>query len=101
MPMITCPCCGGRGEIEEQRHPQLTPLQFRIYDVVRRSPCGINVHNLVDKVYADRADGGPDTAMAVVRSLIWKINTVLAPTGARIRGTSTGRSSVYKLQRLV
>ncbi len=98
--MITCPCCGGRGEIEERAPVELHPLEFRIWDVVRRSPYGIGGIALTERVYAHRDDGGPDNAANVVRVTMGRANRKLASAGLRIVATTTGPSSVYKLQRL-
>jgi len=100
MALITCPCCAGRGEIEEKAPVPLHPLEFRIWDVVRRSPGGISGRALTERVYADRADGGPDCADNVVRVTIVRVNRKLAPAGLRIACNKNGRSFGYKLQRL-
>jgi hypothetical protein len=98
--MITCPCCGGRGEIEERAPVELQGLQFKIYDEVRRHPYGIETPKLVDRIYADRIDGGPDSALKTIHVMVWRLNAKLRPAGQRIYGTARGTGSVYKLQRL-
>ena len=60
---MRCPCCNGAGEIEPQAPVALTPLQFKIYEAVRRSARGISGPELVSRVYADRIDGGPQGAV--------------------------------------
>ena len=85
--MITCPCCGGRGEIEEKAPVPLSPLEFAIYDTVRRCPDGINVHELADRVYAGRRDGGPEYAGSSIRVTIMRVNRKLKGKGLRIAGT--------------
>ena len=36
-PMMRCPCCDGSGEIELASPVPLTPMEFRVWDAVRRS----------------------------------------------------------------
>jgi hypothetical protein len=59
LPVLTCPCCGGTGAIEAASPVPLTPLQFRLWDALRRSPEGLACAELTERVYADRPDGGP------------------------------------------
>ncbi len=99
MALITCPCCGGRGEIEEKAPVPLFPLEFAIYDTVRRCPDGIGWRSLADRIYAG-ADGGPLHAGSSIRVTIMRVNRKLRGKGLKIAGTTTGPSSVYKLQRL-
>lgn len=98
--MIVCPCCAGRGEIEDRAPVALTPMEFRIYDAVRRSPFGISGPRLLVRMYGDRIDGGPDTAQKAMHVTIWRMNRKLVPAGFRIAGTAPGSGSVYKMQRL-
>jgi hypothetical protein len=96
---ITCPCCGGSGQIEEQAPVPLTPLQFKIYDAVRRSKHGLGSRALIDRVYADRIDGGPDNPINTICQTIKNMNARLAVVGQRVHGTTRGVGSVYRLQR--
>jgi hypothetical protein len=96
---ITCPCCGGSGQIEEQGPVPLTPLQFKIYDAVWRSKYGIDSRTLIDRIYADRIDGGPDNPRNAICVTIKNMNLRLATVGQSIGGTTRGRGSVYRLQR--
>lgn len=98
---IVCPCCNGIGEIEQKSPVQLTPMQFRIYDIVRRSPHGIEGPQLVDRVYADRADGGPDFASRSVHVQIKNMNERLAMAQENIHASSRGRGGLYRLYKNV
>jgi hypothetical protein len=101
MSMIPCPCCGGRGEIEERAPVELVGLQFKIFDEVRRHPHGIDTPKLVDCIYADRIDGGPDSALKTIHVMVWQLNRKLAKAGLRVANTArSGGGGVYKLQRL-
>lgn len=75
----------------------LSPLEYRIYDIVRKSKYGIPGPRLIDRVYADREDGGPDTAATSVYVTIKKANRKLKPAGIKIAGTTPGRGAVYKI----
>jgi hypothetical protein len=54
---MRCPCCGGSGEIDGPP-VQLTPLQRRIYDLVRARPHYLGSADLACQVYGDEPDGG-------------------------------------------
>jgi len=94
--MIPCPCCDGKGEIEERSPVPLSPLQFKIYDAVRRAKYGIDGSHLVSIVYNDRKDGGPDFAASSVRVTIHRINKKLQKVGRRI--SSNRRQGPLKLE---
>lgn len=100
MMQIKCPCCQGSGKIEEQAPVHLSPMQFKIYDIVRKSKYGIEGSRLVDKVYADREDGGPDNASISVHVSISILNRRLAPVKQRVGCHARGRGGIYKLVRL-
>lgn len=98
-PMIPCPCCQGSGEIEERpKGPEcLSPTALRIWEIVRRRN-GISGPDLVNLIYADRANGGPVNARKSVHVTICKANKLLAAEGVQIKGTG-GRGSTYHLVR--
>jgi hypothetical protein len=99
--MIVCPCCAGRGEIEERAPVPLSRLEFRIWDEVRRSRHGIPGLDLVEKIYDDRRDGGPDTELKAMHVTVYRMNKKLAPAGQKVASTVVhGSGGVYKLQRL-
>ena len=91
---ITCPCCQGSGEIEEMSPVYLPPLQYRVWDIVRRAGAGIPMATLVDKVYADRVNGGPTHGKTSVYVSIYHLNQRLKETGQRI----SIRGSVCRLE---
>ena len=93
---MKCPCCGGTGEIDPKAPVDLSPLQFRIYDIVRRAKDGIPGPLLIDRVYAHYPDGGPLTASRSVYVQIRRMNERLAAVRERV--ASTG--SVYRLLKI-
>lgn len=95
---IICPCCLGKGEIEERSPVHLSPMQFKIWDVVRRSKHGITGPDLTGKVYADKEDGGPLNANISVHVQIVKANIRLAPAKQRIVSTGGGPGALYRLK---
>lgn len=97
---IICPCCLGSGEIEETAPVPLSPMQFRIFDIVRRSTHGITNTQLVDRIYAPLADGGPMYAYQSVRVQIVRANERLAKANLRITTATHGRDSLLVLQQL-
>ena len=101
---MKCPCCNGTGEVaEETVQPApvpMTRLQFRIWDILRRSD-GINISALVGRTYANRADGGPEHARESVYVTISKLNRRLAPIGQKIVSLRTGGyDRVYRVMQL-
>lgn len=98
---VTCPCCNGAGEIEPEAPVRLTPLQFKIYDIVRKSKHGILGPDLVRKVYADRADGGPDWASTSIHVQIKNMNGRLAVVGQMVRSDTRGVGGRFWLRHVV
>jgi hypothetical protein len=90
-----CPCCEGKGTIEPGHPVRLTPIQGKIYNLVRAARFGIDVSRLAAAVYADRIDGGPHGANWSINTQIYKMNRRLEPVGERIRSEGL----VYKLFR--
>jgi hypothetical protein len=97
-PMIKCPCCHGSGQITERSPVRLTPLQFRIWDIVRRAD-GISAADLIQKVYSQHWEGGPINAAKSVCVTVHHANKRLATVNQRIV-SSRGRGSLYRLQYL-
>ena len=97
--MIVCPCCNGTGEIVEKCPVYLTPLQYRIWDLVRRSADGIGGRDLVDVIYAGNSNGEPPYAMTSVHVTIRNANVRLAAANQKIISNG-GRTSTYRLKHL-
>lgn len=98
--MMTCPLCEGTGKSLERSPVPLTNMQFRIFKIVRGSPHGIEGRRLIDRVYADQRDGGPDFASRSVHVQICKMNGRLKAVGLQIKATARGRGGVYRLGRV-
>jgi hypothetical protein len=90
---MICPCCGGSGVLP------LTPLEFKVWDTLRRAPDGLACVDLTARIYADRADGGPISGTHCVWSHAFRANKKLAAIGQRIVA-SGGPGSIYRLQRV-
>lgn len=101
MTEVVCPCCDGRGKIEERTPVPLTKLQTKIFNIVRKSQHGIEGPRLAEKVYADRADGGPVFAKDVIYLGIMHANKRLKSVGLKIKASARGPGSVYTLERNV
>ena len=93
--MITCPCCSGKGEIEEASPVFLPQAQLRIYNMVRRSPHGLTASAIAERLYANR-DDPPDHPVQSVWGLVQAANAKLAACGQKIISTG-GPGSLYKL----
>lgn len=78
-----CPCCGAPlpdlpvGYLKAHVGKG---LQEKIIEVVARKP-GIGREGIADAIYADRIDGGPLAASAVVGTIICQMNKRLTGTG--------------------
>jgi hypothetical protein len=95
--LIICPCCAGAGCIEPAAPVPLTPTQFLIWDVVRRSRQGLTAPEIAAKVYADRYDGGPLHAKTCIYLTIRSANRRLQAAGVAIASTTHRRGAVYKI----
>ena len=94
---ITCPCCFGAGQIEQRAPVPLSPQQFQIFDIVRRSKYGIAGPVLTDRLYADRADGGPSSGRKCVQTQVFQLNKRLAKANLRV-GAKTMHGPYFLLQ---
>jgi len=95
--MITCPCCKGFGHLDVDETVHFTPSQQRIFDALRSRPrtCA----ELVDLLYAEREDGGPDFAATTVHVFVNQMRGKLKPHGMTIR-SGGGPGAVYRLEAL-
>lgn len=69
------------------------PVSQKIFDALTRRPYGLTCHELVDAVYGDREDGGPDWARSSISVTVMRMNRWFAKQGhsLRVRSRSTGR----------
>ncbi len=72
------------------------PVRQRIVDAIASRPDGITRAELLDVVYADDIDGGPDNPNTV-SVLIHHANEELAARGYRIEPAWRGRGARYRL----
>jgi hypothetical protein len=79
----------------------LTPMQFRVWDTLRKSRDGLTAPGLAAKVYSDRHDGGPLFASRCVFAAIKSANRRLRAAGVEIASTTPRvRGGAYKIQRI-
>jgi hypothetical protein len=94
---VVCPCCLGKAVIPAGAPVVgLGPQQIEIYNAVRAAKYGIANARIADVIYAERADGGPATALNVISSQICTMNKALATVGEKIKTIG----GVYHLQRI-
>jgi hypothetical protein len=72
------------------------PIRQRIVDAIANRPDGITRAELLDTVYADDPDGGPDNPNTI-SVLIHHANTELMRQGFCISPTWRGRGARYRL----
>lgn len=94
---VICPCCKGKGEIEEKTPVYLSPMQARVYDIVRKCN-GIQSRDLVTRLYGDCPDGGPEFAQISMRVTVKRANDRLLAVRQKISG---GRTQLYRLTNVV
>jgi hypothetical protein len=75
------------------------PVRQRIVDAIANRPDGITRGELLDLVYADDIDGGPDNPNTI-SVLIKHANAELAPQGYRIEPAWRGRGARYRITRI-
>jgi hypothetical protein len=86
-----CPCCGQhlteRTPTEALRFLKLNQTQRRIVDTLVHSYGEwIPTRRLIDAVYGDRPDGGPDGAESVISVAVATARPILAGVGLTIQG---------------
>jgi hypothetical protein len=95
---VRCPCCNGSGEIEPASPVPLTPMEFAVWDAVRKSKYGVDAAAIARQVYADRYDGGPLFAQNCIYLAIRRANRRLSAAGQQIVSTNRNRGSVYRIR---
>ena len=91
-----CECCGQIIPPPNPFHDK--PVKRLIYDYIAKHPEGVTRGQIMDTVYANSPDGGPEWAN-VISVHVKKMNAELAKRGLRIKSTM-GPQSIYRLQEL-
>jgi hypothetical protein len=96
--MIRCPHCHQPMPIGLPEGLYLTPRERIIIDKIRHAgDYGSSAEELIDAIYRDRADGGPENASRCLWTAIDRLKKKLAPYGFQIKGR--GPSGCYTLER--
>jgi DNA-binding response OmpR family regulator len=104
----TCPTCGqpmnvGRAPIEGLASAPLSKQERLIVEVLTETyPRVVKADFLLERLYADDPEGGPECAVEVLRQLLWRIRKKLPTYGwtvQRSRG-GAGNYGSYKLEPL-
>jgi hypothetical protein len=98
--MMVRPTCDGSGAIEPQAPVPLTPMEFRVWNAVRRSKYGIDADGIVRQVYSDDLNGGPLHARTCIYLAIRRANARLAAAGQKIVSSNRNRGSIYRIQHI-
>lgn len=98
-----CPCCGqqmpGGLPVEALENVYFPPTELKIVSALARTyPRGMTARALVDVVYADDPNGGPDGAEHSMRQFIHRARKRMQPYGWRVGGF--GRTGQLRLQRI-
>ena len=85
MKVPVCKCCG-HPLVSDEIGVVLTPLQRRIFNVVKRAgTAGISGGDIMDEVYANTRDGGPDSTN-IIAVVAGQANKRLSQFNVKIRG---------------
>ena len=88
--------CSHCGQVIPVPNPfQHQPVKRRIYDFVKNHPGGSNRNQIIDAVYADDPDGGPEHA-ATISMHVYQMRRVLNPLGLTIT-SPRGRGASFRL----
>jgi hypothetical protein len=68
----------------------------RIVDILLKRPDGMPIGELIQRVYAVRADGSPPSAIQCIAVMVYQANKQLQTQGCRIVSTK-GRGARYRV----
>lgn len=91
---VVCCCCG---QLLPPRIKFSGPVKQRIYEFVAKHPEGVSRYQIMEAVYADDPDGGPESHSTVGVHIMQMNRQVLYRLGLMIRSPS-GRGAEYKLR---
>lgn len=99
MKTLTCPCCGGKGRIEllEPVPVRLAKFPSQLYRLVKAKPSLLGAPQLVEALYADDPNGGPDDALKCVHVAINRMNKHPARVGEKIKADHRGPGATYSV----
>lgn len=96
---FSCPCCGSfigeASTIEQVRESLTAPAQRLIFDALARS-VGKPVHRetLFDRIYGNRADGGPERGEQVLTVHVSQLRRKIEPFGWTITASRGGSGNL-------
>lgn len=93
--VATCCCCG---QVLPPKIKFAGPVKQRIYDFVSRHPEGVNRFKIMEAVYADDPDGGPESHSTIGVHIMQMNRQTLAKHGLLIRSPSGRSDSGYTLR---
>jgi len=98
--MIACPTCGQDIEQPPDDPLILTKYQGIIFRALSKRPR--ETTELIDILYSDDPNGGPDHPEVTIRSLISQMNRVLKEHNLRVWNVGHGRGGpgTYRLEEL-
>lgn len=94
-----CKCCGHPIVSDDPIIAILTPLQRRIYNMVKAAgAAGIGASTIMERIYANDINGGPDSSN-VVSVVVNQMNRRLASFNLKIKGRG-GPGSVFTIRQV-
>ena len=93
-----CPCCGHPLPYEPIKGMKMSRMEKRIFEIVqKRTPHGITSADLLDYVYAEDPNGGPEYPDISLKTTICRFNKKLGQFGYRIKAHPGRHSEGYTL----
>lgn len=101
----SCPCCGGfigeAAPLDQVRERVTAPARRLIFDLISKRPGKPVLKSvIVDRLYGNRSDGGPDSAGQVVAAMVSQLRRQIEPFGWTITN-GRGGSSEHAEWRLI
>jgi hypothetical protein len=97
--LTACPCCKRLFPFPSDAIKLSGNVRRRYFDALAKAPDGLTREQILNAVYADDPNGGPD-AYETVRQHIFEINKTLAKHGLKIKSPLGGPGARYYLVQL-
>lgn len=94
-----CPSCGGfigeAAPLDQVRESVTQPSRRLILDMLSSKPgAPVLRDRILDRLYGDRADGGPDSGDHVVKAMVSQLRRQIEPFGWTITGSRGGSGNL-------
>ncbi|MCJ8518989.1 hypothetical protein ABID21_001894 [Pseudorhizobium tarimense] len=96
---FTCPCCKGfigeAAPLDQVMESVTQPSRRIILEMLASKPGSPVLRDrILDRLYGDRADGGPDTGDHVVKAMVSQLRRQIEPFGWTVTGSRGGSGNL-------